>query len=297
VRAKQCKRISMYGLLIVYAAWGTLPWVALAGARQTQTDVLRVPELDAGFRLLYELKPVEARTQFAVRQKTHPEDPLGSAAEAASYLFEECYRQGILTSEFFLDDDRFIGKVPVKADAALKKAFFAASKRAQDLARLRLKADPNDANALFAMTLSVGMQADYASLIDKKQLDSLRMIREADKFAKRLLAVAPEGADAYLTLGTANYIIGSLPASKRFFLRFAGIRGDKRAGIKQLEIAAASGHYLRPFAKILLALAALREKKPDVARTQLTELVAEFPKNPLFASELAKLNHVLPERP
>jgi hypothetical protein len=287
----------MYGLLIVYAAWGTLPWVALAGARQTQTDVLRVPELDAGFRLLYELKPVEARTQFAVRQKTHPEDPLGSAAEAASYLFEECYRQGILTSEFFLDDDRFIGKVPVKADAALKKAFFAASKRAQDLARLRLKADPNDANALFAMTLSVGMQADYASLIDKKQLDSLRMIREADKFAKRLLAVAPEGADAYLTLGTANYIIGSLPASKRFFLRFAGIRGDKRAGIKQLEIAAASGHYLRPFAKILLALAALREKKPDVARTQLTELVAEFPKNPLFASELAKLNHVLPERP
>jgi hypothetical protein len=54
-------------------------------------------------------------------------------------------------------------------------------------------------------------------------------------------------------------------------------------------VAAAHGHYLRPFAKILLALAALREKKPEVARIQLNELVAEFSENPLFASELAKL--------
>ena len=288
------KRIFISRLLICSMLYGVLAWVAVAGPQQTQTDVLRVPELEAGFHLLYELKPVEARKQFAARQKSHPEDPLGSAAEAASYLFEECYRQGILTSEFFLDDDRLIGKIPVKADTALRKAFFAACKRSQDLARLRLKTNLNDANALFAMTLSLGMQADYASLIDKQQLDSLRMIREADKFAKKLLAVAPEGADAYLTLGTANYIIGSLPAGKRFFLRFAGIRGDRRLGIKQLESAAASGRYLRPFAKILLALAALREKKPEVARAQLTELVAEFPQNPLFASELAKLNAISP---
>lgn len=288
---KGSNQIWMPSLLICCLLWGP---VTIAGPLQTQAGVLRVPELDAGFRLLYELKPEEARTQFTARQKTHPEDPLGSAAEAASYLFEECYRQGILTSEFFLDDDRFLGKVPVQADAALRKAFFAACKRSQELARLRLKTNPNDANALFAMTLSVGMQADYASLIDKEQLDSLRMIREADKFAKRLLAVAPEGADAYLTLGTANYIIGSLPAGKRFFLRFAGVRGNKSLGIKQIEIAAASGLYLRPFAKILLALAALREKKPDVARTQLAELVAEFPQNPLFASELAKLNATVP---
>jgi len=39
----------------------------------------------------------------------------------------------------------------------------------------------------------------------------------------------------------------------------------------------------------MLALAALREKKLEVARIQLSELVAEFPGNPFFASELAKL--------
>jgi tetratricopeptide (TPR) repeat protein len=283
--------LSMICLILCSAVMAAVPAVR---ADQTATDqapieALNVPELDAGFHLLYELKPEEARSQFEALQKSHPEDPLGSAADAAAYLFEECYRQGILTSEFFLNDKRFLGKIPLKPDPELRAAFFAADKKAQDLAQLQLKSDPDDPNALFAMTLSVGMQADYASLIDKQQLDSLKKIREADLYAKRLLVIAPDAADAYLGLGTANYIIGSLPGIKRFFLGFAGIHGDKKVGVQQLEIAADHGRYLRPFAKILVAMAALREKKPEVARAQLSELVAEFPRNPLFASELDKI--------
>ena len=262
---------------------------APAAPGQIPIEAMHVPELDAGFHLLYELKPDEARNLFEALQKSHPENPLGSAAEAAAYLFEECYRQGVLTSEFFLDDKRFLGKIPLKPDPELSVAFFAADQKAQDLAQMQLKSNPDDPNALFAMTLSVGMQADYASLIDKRQLDSLKKIREADVYSKKLLLVSPDAADAYLGLGTANYIIGSLPGIKKLFLGFAGIRGDKKVGIEQLGIAADHGRYLRPFAKILLAMAALREKKPEVARAQLTELSAEFPENPLFVSELTKL--------
>jgi hypothetical protein len=256
---------------------------------QIPPEILHVPELEAGFQLLYELNPEEARNHFEAWQKSHSEDPLGSASEAASYLFEECYRQGVLTSEFFRDDKRFLGKIPLKPDPKLRAAFFGAVNQAQFLAQLRLETAPDDTNALFAMALSLGMQADYASLIDKHQLDSLKKIREADKYANKLLVIAPDAADAYLGLGTANYVIGSLPGIKKFFLGFAGIHGDKKVGIQQLEIAAQRGHYLRPFAKILLAMAALREKKPEVARKQLKELVSEFPENPLFATELAKL--------
>jgi hypothetical protein len=115
------------------------------------------------------------------------------------------------------------------------------------------------------------------------------MVRDADKYAKELLVVTPGAADAYLGLGTANYVIGSLPGYKRFALGFIGIHGDKTLGIQQLEMAADKGHYLRPFAKILLALAALREKKKDVARKQFTELVVEFPENPLLTNELVGL--------
>ncbi len=289
------KRVSLIGPLVCWLLCCALTTRGLdlrtmsATSEQTPTESLRVPKLDAGFHLLYELKPEEARQQFESWQKSHPEDPLGYASEAAAFLFEECYRQGVLTSEFFLDDKRFLGKIPLKPDPELRSGFFAADQRAQDLAQLRLKTDPQDPNALFAMTLSLGMQANYASLIDKRQLDSLKKIREADRYAKKLLVVAPDAADAYLGLGMANYFIGSLPGAKKFFLSLAGIHGDKKAGVQQLEIAADHGHYLRPFAKILLALAALRENDPGVARTQLDELVKEFPENPLFASELAKL--------
>ncbi len=265
------------------------PPIVPHGPSQAVASVPRATELEAGFHLLYNMKPAEAIAKFALWQRAHPEDPMGRASEAAAYLFEECSRQGVLTSEYFLNDNLFLGKIALSPDPALRAAFFAADIRAQELAQLQLNVNPDDANALFAMTLSLGMQADYASLIDKHQVESLKMIREAEMYAKKLLVVAPDAADAYLTLGAANYIIGSLPGIKRFFLRFAGVRGDKKLGIQQLEIAANHGHYLRPFAKILLALVALREENPDVARTQLTELVAEFPENPLFASELAKL--------
>lgn len=157
--------------------------------------------------------------------------------EAAGYLFEEFYRQDILTAEYFLDSKRFLGKIAIQPDQDMHDAFFAAGLRAQDLARLRLEADPDDPNALLAMTLSLGMQADYAALIESTS-SNLGMIRDADKFAKKLLAINPDASDAYLTLGAANYIIGSLSALKRFFLKFKGIGGDKRVGIGQLEIAA-----------------------------------------------------------
>ncbi len=292
--AKRYNRIvttcPLIGLLLCGAIAGMVPGAsAAAGSGPDQTSVLQIPELDAGFHLLYQLKPQEARRHFEAWQKSHPQDPLGSASEAASYLFEECYRQGILTSAFFLDDERFLGKIPLQPDPKLRAAFFAADERAQELAQLRLKTNPDDTNALFAMALSLGMQADYASLIDKEQIASLKKIGDADTYARKLLVIAPDAADAYLGLGTANYVIGSLSGIKRFFLSFAGIHGDKKKGIQQLQIAADHGHYLRPFAKILLAMAALREKEPELARRQLNQLVAEFPENSLFASELAKL--------
>ncbi len=112
---------------------------ALPTSQQTPSEPLNVPELDAGFHYLYELKPAEAHTQFEAWQKSHPEDPLGSASEAAAYLFEECHRQGVLTSEFFLNDKRFLGKIPLNPDPELRAGFFRADQQAQDLAQLRLK--------------------------------------------------------------------------------------------------------------------------------------------------------------
>ena len=67
-----------------------------------------VPELSAGFDLLYEQKFAEAREAFANWESRNPEDPFGAVAVAASYLFEELYLQGVLTSDFFLNEKKFL---------------------------------------------------------------------------------------------------------------------------------------------------------------------------------------------
>ena len=185
--------LSVICLILCSAVMAGVPAVRAdqTATGQAPIEALHVPELDAGFHLLYELKPEEARSQFEALQKSHPEDPLGSAADAAAYLFEECYRQGVLTSEFFLNDKRFLGKIPLKPDPELRAAFFAADKRAQDLAQMQLKSNPDDPNALFAMTLSVGMEADYASLIEKQQLDSLKKIRRCGYVRQEIVGRSP----------------------------------------------------------------------------------------------------------
>jgi hypothetical protein len=113
-------------------------------------------------------------------------------------------------------------------------------------------------------------------------------MKEANKYAKQLLAQHPDAADAYIAPGIANYIIGSQSAGSRFALWFGGIHGDKRLGMEQVAKTAENGRYLRPFAKIILALAARRENQNALAQRLLLELKEQYPDNALFASEYAK---------
>jgi hypothetical protein len=286
--------VLMTALLSNPSAEARWPSAGEASAR-VAPDVMSDQELDAGFRLLYEVKFDQAREGFAEWQQKRPAEPLGPALEAASDLFEEFYLKGVLTSEFFLDDNRMLGGIKDKPDPELERQFASAVQRAQKLARARMAKQPKDPDALFALTLIAGMQADDFFLIQKRQLDSMRSLRETERNARILLAVAPGTDDAYLALGVANYVIGCLPAYKRAVLWVGGVHGDKALGMQQVARAAASEHarYLRPFARLMLALAALREKDPDLARLQLQALTMEFPENPLFAKELAKVTPVM----
>ena len=263
--------------------------VLLGPLAASATAAQKNPQLDAGFRLMYELKFDAARTEFSAYQHAHPDDPLGEAAMAASFLFEEFNNKGVFTSAFFLDDKKLLGGVDSPPDEKRRVPILEANQRARQMAAARLKTNSKDGIGLLALTLTGGMEADYEALIEKRQFVSLHMIRSAENDASLLLIVEPNAQDAYVALGAANYIIGCLPGYKRAFLWFGGVHGDRRRGMSQLQLAAEHGQYLQPFAKALLALAALREKQPQLARTLFEDLHREFPTNPVFARELAQL--------
>ncbi len=97
-----------------------------------------------------------------------------------------------------------------------------------------------------------------------------------------MLAIDPDAKDAYVALGASNYVIGCLPGYKRAFLWFGGVHGDRLRGMEQMQLAADDGHYLQPFAKVMLALAYEREHQKDRARVLLAELAVQFPTNAAF---------------
>jgi hypothetical protein len=247
-----------------------------------------IPELTSGFQLLYAQQFPEAREKFTTWESEHPQEPFGEVAIAASYLFEEFYRQGVLTSDFFLNEDKFLNGIDGKPDPGRMAQFQGALVRTRTLANKRLKQNAKDTEALFALTLAAGMESDADMILRKERLEALKLLKLANQYAKLLLAVRPDANDAYVALGSANYIIGSLSGGMRFFLSFGGVHGDKKLGMQQLGKSADSGLYLRPFAKIMLALSARREKQDALAQKLLRELSEEFASSPLFAAEYAK---------
>lgn len=245
--------------------------------------------LDRGFSLLYNLAFAQAHQVFLSFEQEHPDNPLGPACDAAGLLFSEFNRLGVLESQFYADDKTFDARKQMAPDATVRDHFNAALDKADSLAHARLAKNPKDRDALFAMTMSSGLKADYAGLIEKRNLASLHYTKEATAWAQQLLAVDPECYDAHLATGVSQYIIGSMAAPIRWLVRLGGVSGDKEKGIADLQLTAQRGHYLAPFARILLAIAYVREKDKPQARALLISLRDEFPQNPLFTQEIARL--------
>jgi len=247
-----------------------------------------VPELSAGFDLLYRQRFAEAREAFANWESRNPEQPFGQVAIAAGYLFEELSHQGVLTSDFFLNEKKFLHGIEGNPDPERMSHFRDALARACELARERQKTNPKDGEALLALTLAAGMESDAESILQKKHLAGLKSMKKANGYAKELLAQHPDATDAYIALGIANYIIGSQSGGTRFALWFDGVHGDKKLGMEQVARTVEDGRYLRPFAKIILALAARREKQDALAQRLFRELNEQYPDNQQFTSEYAK---------
>jgi hypothetical protein len=246
--------------------------------------------LDQGFQSLYNLDFDHAQQQFATYQNQHPDDPMGPVAEASGLLFRELNRAGLLSSRLFDRDSAFTLAPTPKPDPSTYQRFESALRRAEVLAQPGLAKDRNDRNALLALALANGLSADYSALFEHRYSIALRYTRDATSYARRLLTICQDCYDAYIATGISRYLIGSLSAPLRWILRMGGFSGDKKQGMAELQLVSERGHYLAPYARILLAIAEIREKNTTRARQLLTELRDEYPGNPLFARELASLN-------
>lgn len=247
--------------------------------------------IDRAFQRLYNFDFSGAQAILGQQERADPAYPLTYSVRAAAHLFSELDRLGILEADFFLDDDRITATKKLKPDPAVRAAILQAIETARSRANERLAADPSNVCALFAHCMSLSVLTDYTVLVERKQWRGFTLARDTHEYAKKLLALDPPFYDAYLTVGSVEYVIGSMPFFLRWFARFDTIQGNKQKASELLRLVADRGRYYAPFARLLLAVIHLREKQPALAQAELAAFLEKFPDNPLVRKEFDRLSH------
>lgn len=245
--------------------------------------------LDHSYAQMYNLDFAGAHRTLGEWMRENPEDPLGPASDAAAHLFEQLDRLRVLQSELFTNDETFRLARRLKPDAAAIGAFEERIRMAEDLAGKALSRNPRDTNALFAQVLANGLRSDMEGLIEKNYLTSLSLAKAGRVKAEQLLSIDPSFHDAWIAIGVENYMLSLKPLPLRWLLQLSGNQADREVGLERLRRTAEGGRYLKPFARLLLAVAALRANDKSTARAILQDLKNRFPGNRLYAEELARI--------
>ena len=256
--------------------------LCLASAADAETTLL-----DNGYRQMYNLQFDQAHQTFSEWHRLHPNDSIAAVSDAAAYLFSEFERLHILQLEFFVHDNYFDIDRKAVPDPLSKQKFESALNHAAELSAR----EPQDPNAIFATVLCHSLRSNYLALIEKHYAASFREIKVARTLAEQLLAQHPEYYDAWIVIGLENYILSLKSTPVRWLLRLSGGQTKQALGVEKLRLTAEKGHYMAPFARLLLAVVAIRDHNTAGARDLLEGLAREFPNNSLYSQELALLSH------
>jgi hypothetical protein len=264
---------------------GLLVTVAASGQA---ADVHASSPIDRAFSHMYNLDFAGTHAILDAEMRDHPDNPLIYSVRGAAYLFSEFDRLKILEFDFYENDDKVTDRKKLKPDPVAREKLFQVTAEARKRALARLAIDPKDREAKFAMCMATGVEMDYEGLVAKKYFRTYSLSKEGQKYARELLAMNPPFYDAYLTLGTVEYVVSNLNFFFRLFIRFDQIEGSRPKAIENLKKVVASGHYYPPFAKILLTVIYLRDNQLQQALVLLKELERDYPDNRVFRNEVKR---------
>ena len=243
--------------------------------------------VDEGYDHFYNLEFDRALAAFDQAIARDPTDPDLHNHAAETLVFSEMYRDGALESELVTGNNSLLRRAKLNPSRETQRRFLGEIQKALDLEQARLRRNPNDAGALYAMGITYGLRANYFFLVQKAWVDALHDSTTARKLHNRVSELDPSNVDACLVQGLHDYVIGSLPPLYKMFGFLIGFRGDKEHGVRTVEQVAARGSLNRVEAQIFLAAIYRRERQPAKALPLVESLIARFPRNYLLRFEQA----------
>ena len=246
-------------------------------------------EVSQGFQHFYNLEYPQALAWFQAESAHNPQDPEPFTHIAQTLLYAEMYRNGALESELVSGSNPFLRRAGLNPASDDQRLFFESISKAISICEPRLKRDPRDKAALYAMGSAYGVKGSWEFLIKRAYSDALSDTGKARKYHERITAIDPDFADALMVQGVHEYVVGSMPRGVRWFSFLVGVRGDKAKGIEMLRKVELLGQRNRLDAEILLAATYRREKRFAEAVPLLSVLSDRFPRNFLLKFELVQI--------
>lgn len=246
-------------------------------------------EVSQGFQHFYNLEYPQALAWFQAESARNPQDPEPYTHIAQTLLYAEMYRNGALESELVSGSNPFLRRAGLNPASDDQRLFFESISKAISICEPRLKRDPRDKAALYAMGSAYGVKGSWEFLIKRAYSDALSDTGKARKYHERITAIDPDFADALMVQGVHEYVVGSMPRGVRWFSFLVGVHGDKAKGIEMLRKVELLGQRNRLDAEILLAATYRREKRFAEAVPLLSVLSDRFPRNFLLKFELVQI--------
>lgn len=242
----------------------------------------------SGLDHFYNLEYEESISDLEKALEGEPENPIFHNFLTNAYLFQELYRLGQLEGNLYSASNAFLKEKKPEPNGQRMQLIRERIAHVKRLCKERLQRNPRDTDALYALGLAYGIEANYTFTMEKKYLEALRTGGKANDLHERVLKLDPNYHDAKLIPGIYQYAVGSIPRSVKWLAFLFGYRGSKERGIELLQQAMVQGKWVTSDAATLLAVIYTRENEHAYARQLLTTISGYFPRNPLYFLEMGR---------
>ncbi len=264
---------------------------ARAGAQvSAHTDPLNLdPLVKQGLDRFYDLDYDGALKLFNQVAAQHPQEPIAWGYVLLGTIFRELYHQDLMDTTYYAHDSFLSTKRQVDIPQATRNQIDGLTDKVIGLSDARLKANPQDRNALFARGYARGLHASFITLADHSFAAAARQGYQARNDSEAVLKLDPQYADALLAVGIQEFAVASLPRLVRMVVGIMGVGGNKEAGIAKLREDGAHGSLTNVQARVALSLFLRHDGRYPDALAVEHGLAEQYPHSYLFRLEVANL--------
>ncbi len=238
-----------------------------------------VDETQPGIDLIYRMEYDQAIQFFAELEARYPEHPGPPLTRAVIMWLRELLSRRELDLDHFLSAGYFKDAAMHDMPEADRQAYFSALDKARERAERRLSDHPGDKDARYYLGGVEGALGSFALTIERSYMKALRHGKKAYEFQKAIIEEDADFDDSYMTVGTYEYILGTLPWYVKWIASIAGLHGSEERGFAYLIRAAEKGLFVRSEARVLLMVLYVREEEYPYALEMARQLHRRYPEN------------------